>query len=377
MHLTEALKDADRIMSICNACRYCEGHCAVFPAMEKRLEFNPADLNYLANLCHNCGSCYHHCQYADPHEFDVNVPKTFSKVRTESYGEYAWPPVMKGIYKKNGYWVAGIGSAAVIGFTVLTSMIVGGAAFFSPNPEGFYGIMPHNVMAGIFGFVAIFALFALFMGIARFWSAIGLPSPLGLKRAEILQAIHDALTLKYMGGGNSDGCTYPDEKPSKWRRRFHHMTFYGFMLCFAATSAGTIMHYLAGLHAPYDFTSLPKILGSLGGIGLLIGPAGLLWLKGKADDRVKDENTTSMDIAFLVLLFMVSLTGFALVFLGGTSLLGLALTVHLGFVATFFLTVPYGKFTHGFYRLVALIAHAYEEKNGKALPVKTETKMAA
>ena len=27
-------------MTICNACRYCEGYCAVFPAMEKRLTFS-------------------------------------------------------------------------------------------------------------------------------------------------------------------------------------------------------------------------------------------------------------------------------------------------------------------------------------------------
>jgi hypothetical protein len=29
-----------RVLQICNACRYCEGFCAVFPAMTRRLEFN-------------------------------------------------------------------------------------------------------------------------------------------------------------------------------------------------------------------------------------------------------------------------------------------------------------------------------------------------
>ncbi len=50
-----------RQMQICNACRYCEGFCAVFPAMTRRLAFGKADVNYLANLCHNCGACYHAC----------------------------------------------------------------------------------------------------------------------------------------------------------------------------------------------------------------------------------------------------------------------------------------------------------------------------
>ena len=35
----QLLKDGERAMIICNACRYCEGFCAVFPAMERRLTF--------------------------------------------------------------------------------------------------------------------------------------------------------------------------------------------------------------------------------------------------------------------------------------------------------------------------------------------------
>ena len=37
--------------------------------------FNEGDVGYLSNLCHNCGACYHACQYAPPHEFGVNVPQ--------------------------------------------------------------------------------------------------------------------------------------------------------------------------------------------------------------------------------------------------------------------------------------------------------------
>ena len=66
-------------MTVCNACRYCEQYCPVFPAMEERLTFAAADLNYLANLCHNCGECLYACQYAPPHEFGINVPRTLAR----------------------------------------------------------------------------------------------------------------------------------------------------------------------------------------------------------------------------------------------------------------------------------------------------------
>src|SRR5690349_22533588 len=85
-----AVDEVARQMQICNACRYCESFCAVFPAMTRRLEFGVADVHYLANLCHNCGACLHACQYAPPHEFAVNVPRAMAQVRAKTYEHYAW-----------------------------------------------------------------------------------------------------------------------------------------------------------------------------------------------------------------------------------------------------------------------------------------------
>ena len=89
--LSAAESEVGRQMQICNACRYCEGFCAVFPAMTRRLEFGKADIHFLANLCHNCGACLHACQYAPPHEFAVNVPQAMAEVRGQTYVDYAWP----------------------------------------------------------------------------------------------------------------------------------------------------------------------------------------------------------------------------------------------------------------------------------------------
>ena len=122
MRTTEVMQDARRAMEICNACRYCEGFCAVFPAMELRREFSNGDLSYLANLCHNCRGCYYACQYAPPHPFGVNVPKTFAELRTESYEAYAWPRPLAALFHRNGLIVSlatAIGIAAVLILTTL------------------------------------------------------------------------------------------------------------------------------------------------------------------------------------------------------------------------------------------------------------------
>ena len=40
----DLIQHGQHVMTICNACRYCEGYCPVFPAMEERLTFANGDL---------------------------------------------------------------------------------------------------------------------------------------------------------------------------------------------------------------------------------------------------------------------------------------------------------------------------------------------
>jgi len=365
---TASAAEADRILTICNACRYCEGHCAVFPAMTQRLSFTPAELGYFANLCHNCGSCYHHCQYADPHEFDVNVPRTMAALRLDTYAAATWPRCLGRAFRNNGVWTAVVTALAVILFLLAAAVFIDPAVLFSRHGGNFYAVMPHNLMAGLFGLVALFVAVAIVLSMTRFWRLMDAPPLKEVGLGDVARAIHDAMTLKYLGGGADLGCTYPDEAPSQLRRLFHHFTFYGFLLCFAATSVGTLYHYGLGWAAPYNYLSLPKVLGVLGGIGLVIGPVGLIFLKRRAaNSPVYTDQTRQLDAGLLLLLLLAGGSGLALTALRGTDLLGLSLMVHLGLVMAFFLAMPYGKFIHGFYRLLALVAFALERRQGRRL----------
>ena len=354
--------EVQRQMTICNACRYCEGFCAVFPAMTRRLEFTQADIHYLANLCHNCGACLHACQYAAPHEFDVNIPKAMAKVRLDTYAEYAWPQVMGRLYQRNGLTLALASGGGLALFLCLTLMLMGN--LFTSIPGGnFYKIFPHNTLALMFGSVFGFAVFALTMGVRRFWRNVSpVAATLPLKTSAALEATANVAKLKYLDGGHGEGCNNADDKFTLWRRRFHHLTFYGFMLCFAATGVATLFHYLLKWSAPYPIFSLPVMLGIAGGIGLLIGPAGLLWLNLRRNPAHGDENQKPMDRGFIALLFLVSASGLALLALRETSALGLMLAIHLGLVMAFFLTMPYSKFAHGIFRSAALLKHAIEKR---------------
>lgn len=45
--------------------------------------------------------------------------------------------------------------------------------------------------------------------------------------------------------------------------------------------------------------------------------------------------------------------------------MAILLAIHLGVVMALFLTIPYGKFAHGFYRCAALLKWAIEKRRGK------------
>lgn len=356
--LTADEAEAARILQICNACRYCEGFCAVFPAMTRRLEFNKADINYMANLCHNCGACLHACQYAPPHDFQVNVPQTMAKVRAQTYQEFAWPRPLGALYKRNGLAVSLALAAALALFLVLVVAMTGSLRH-EPLAGNFYAIFPHNLLVAMFGSVFLFAVLALGIGVQRFWRQ-AVPGP--RSGEAVVEAAQNVLTLKYLDGGHGKGCNNEDDAFTQRRRVFHHFTFYGFLLCFTATSVATLYHYVFGWEAPYAYTSLPVVLGTLGGIGLLIGPAGLFWLNLRRHPLQGDREQRPMDLGFIALLFFISLTGLALLALRDTSWMGVLLAVHLGTVMALFLTMPYGKFAHGIYRSAALLKWNVEKR---------------
>jgi citrate/tricarballylate utilization protein len=366
--LSAAEAEVGRQMQICNACRYCEGFCAVFPAMTRRLDFGKADIHFLANLCHNCGACLHACQYAPPHEFAVNVPQAMAAVRGQTYSDYAWPPALGVLYRRNGLALA-LASAGGLALFLVLLLLARGSLLTPPLAGNFYAVFPHNTLVAMFGAVFAFAVVALAVGVRKFWRDV---SPGHATSGAVAEAAGSALSLEYLDGGHGQGCNESDDAFTLWRRRFHHATFYGFMLCFAATCVATLYHYVLGQPAPYAFTSLPVLLGTLGGIGLLVGPAGLLWLNLHRHSMHGDAVQKPMDRGFIALLLFTSLTGLALLVWRDTSAMALLLAIHLGVVMALFLTLPYGKFAHGVYRSAALLKYAVEKRQPNPIAAGSE-----
>jgi citrate/tricarballylate utilization protein len=354
--------EAARQFRICNACRYCEGYCAVFPAMELRRTFTRGDIAYLASLCHDCRACYYACMYAPPHPFAVNLPRTLAAVRAATYQRHTWPAVL-GLLHRSPAAAAAVAAGVTLLVTAWAAWLAGDRLFLAhTGPGAFYRVIPHWAMLvvglGLGGYwMAVWAVAGV-----RFWrEAAG--GTVRVHVRDLALASWDVFRLRWLGGAGA-GCTYPTERPSHGRRVFHGLVFYGFLAAFASTTSAAVYQQLLGELPPYPVVSLPVLLGSAGGVAMIAGCVGL-WRQKRLSDRVPAAaETVGSDYVFLFTLGMTNVTGMLTLVLRETPLMGTTLAVHLGFVAGLYVTAAHGKFVHAVYRVLALVRSRAEQRTG-------------
>jgi len=360
----ERVEHAQQMLAVCNACRYCEQFCPVFPAIERRTAFAEVDLHYLANLCHNCGECLYACQYAPPHEFGINVPRTLAQVRRRTYQEYCWPPALAASFERNSAATALALAAVCTALLWLGLFLADPGALWRPRGTAdFYAVVPHGVLVAVFGLAAAFALVALSVSLRQYWRDVTAMGKGTVRLSTWRRALADAVSLRHLHGGGVDCTTDLDER-TPWRRWAHHATSGGFALCLASTTVAALYH-AAGWEAPHAYASVPVVLGAAGGLGLVCGPLALLLLRARRDEALGDPSQRGLDQSLLVLLLITAATGLALLVLRHTAAMGPLLVLHLGAVLAFFVTIPYSKFVHGFYRVLSLVWSAHESTSSR------------
>ena len=360
--IKDPIEEANRQLVICNACRYCEGYCPVFQAIETRRDFKSGDVFYLAHLCHDCRACYYACMYTPPHEFAINIPRLLAETRIATYRRWSWPgPLARAFTNANiGATLAALIAATIV---IATAIFVTPSRLFAPHtgPGAFYQIIPYLAMV-------IPALALFFYGIAvwlhgavQFWSETGDKSQQGNPLRALVGAAGNALSLSYLKGGGP-GCYYPGQLPSGVRRTYHGLVFWGFLSALLSTTLAFIDEDFLHWMPPYPLASAPVIFGSLGGIALIVGTAGLLWFKPKSDPDPTGAGAKGLDYTFLFLLGVTSLTGMATLAFRATAGLGTLLTLHLATIAALFASAPYGKFVHFVYRSLAVLRFRMEQQ---------------
>ena len=335
--LTGVYGEAERQLTICNACRYCEGYCAVFPALELRRSLTEGDIVHLADLCHDCRDCLTACMYASPHEFAIDPPAALSAVRRDSYDRYL--PALP------GGRAATMAATAFGALAVLAVCALAGAG--SSRVEGSpYRVIAYPALVAAACVAIAWGAGMTVLAAARYWrDTSGRFTLRGLADALVAAA-----TLRNLRGGGAD-CSYPSDEPSPWRRRAHQLVAGGFLGCLASTAAAGISQDILGDQPPYPVLSVPVLLGIAGGAALTIGCGGLLAMKRRA----RPGAMTRRDYGFITALLVLAVTGLLTLILRDSGAFAPILVIHLCAVMASFAIFPYTKFVHAVYRFLALV----------------------
>jgi citrate/tricarballylate utilization protein len=357
--------ELDRQLSVCNACRYCEGFCAMFGAAQLRSVIGNSDAAYLSSLCHDCRMCFDACMFTPPHDFALNIPAVMSAARVETYARYAKPAIFARLLAtpRNAALAAVGAGIALTAIAIVLS--AGAAALWTPQlgPGAFYRVLPYLAMVVPALALVLFGIVAVTLAMRDYAHDIGGGAHF-VTASAVWTALREAVTLVYLKGGGA-GCY--DESRGSGRRRFYHgLVFWGVLADVAATSSAAVLQDFLHQLPPYPLWSVPVVLGTGGGIALAIGAAGLMLVKARSDARPAEPRMIALDGAFLGLLEVVALTGLALLAFRTTAAMGSLLAVHLGAVAGLFITAPYSKFVHFVYRLIALVKNAHEQTGGSS-----------
>jgi citrate/tricarballylate utilization protein len=349
--MDELFTEAQRQLTICNSCRYCEGYCAVFPALERRAVLETGDITQLANLCHDCRACFYACMYAPPHEFAVNPPEILSRVRVATYDGYVQPRHLPA-------WLRGRSALATAATGVTAALVVlialtGGINALASH-RGPYQVISYPALLVTVLLPCAWSAAVMLRAIARYWHDTHGPLRDLADWPALGKALVYAARLRYLRGGGGE-CSYRGENPSPARRRLHGAVFYGFAACSAATVSAAFMQDILGIAPPYPPLSVPVITGTAGGLAMMAGCAGLAVLKQHSDPA-----PGVADYSLLIGLGLLAASGMLTLLLRATPAYGVALVAHITTIVVCFGVAPYTRFVHVVYRFLAIVADNIE-----------------
>ena len=332
--------EAIRQMSICNACRYCEGYCAVWDAIEFKAVLNKGYISHLANLCHDCRDCFYACPYNAPdHEFKLNIPRVLGQVRVETYYANIRPKFMKFSLERPILFTSLSAFIAVILVMVYSSLL------FGLNK---ISTLPMTTIIPVSLFKPATMALYLYTLVIWSWEALSYWSEINegkrFTASGIMKGVYDAFFHRnFLGGGT--GCKVPWENNKYFRLTAHSLVFFGFIVALISIS------FYPNI---FGYVGIVYFLGSL---AISIGTVALIYIHIAEDRGSRSQKQSSLDYAFTVLLFFAGITGVLIPISTGTDWFNWNFLIHDALITVVFLIAPFSKFIHPVFRLISLIKY--------------------
>lgn len=299
-------------------------------------------------LCHQCNDCSAHCPRG------ANPGDVMAAIRNISFAHFA-PFRLGGLFTSKKYLPLLLAlPMALIGIAIAVASKEG---FMSITPIVFSNMMPVPAIDAVFLPAVGFAAVAAFIGITNIVKSFktgtpGISAQAGSMIPAAVQTVIGILKHEKMGKCEVNAP----------RTIAHRMLFYGFLALVATTTFVAIMYWINKLEVgvvaatPLDLTHPVKILGNIGALLAFIGIS-IIYKRRLTEDTKTVGKTGYYDSFFGTVLFWTVTTGILseIFRLMETATLAFGVYyVHLVFVFALLAYAPYTKFSHMFYRFMAL-----------------------
>jgi len=313
-------------------------------------------------LCYNCGDCSETCpQQAEP----ANL---VAAARCYAITHYA-PFKLGELFCRRPL----VGGAIAVLMVLFFGLVLANERqAMSPHALELFSFIPYDLIhnAGLVAMIGIGALAAL--TIVTMISRIARASHLTFRdflvgcRTSSPRAFWEAVVVESLAQKRyrKECETQEKQVPWWWSKWFvHAATMWGFLGLLFATALNFALD-IVGLKETGAFVPLwypTRLIGTLSGLLFMYGVTLLLYKRLRAVDKAHSYSRPS-DWIFLSLLWLSGATGFVIEFalyLPGAPAWGYwTFIFHVAVSMTLLLLLPFTKFAHSLYRMVALYAHA-------------------
>jgi ferredoxin len=313
-------------------------------------------------LCFNCGDCSETCpQQAEP----ANL---MAAARCYAISQYAPFKIGDPFFRKP--LLGGVLAALMVlavGLLLCSerqTMPTGDLKLFDFVPYAWI----HDLGLAAMALVGLLSVVTIFTMISRIAGINALPNahPAHGAGTRWLKALWDAVVVQSLGQKRYREDCESSKTVRAWYLRqwfVHAATMWGFMGLFLATALDYLLDII-GVKATGTFVPLwypTRLIGTLSGLLFMYGVSVLLYWRWRADDKAHSFSLPS-DWIFLALLWFSGMTGFIIeiaLYLPGAPRWGYWMFVlHVAVSITLLLLLPFTKFAHSLYRMVALYIHA-------------------
>ena len=309
-------------------------------------------------LCHHCNDCSTQCPRG---AYPGDVMKAVRKMLIQ---QYSWPSFLGKLVGTSSLMVV----ALAIPVLVVLALVYLNQGFSFPRPINYGQFIDYVYIQVIFTVALLFAVVSLVLSLRKYWERLQSSSVIevGSSRKPFIPSLIEGLSeiLPHT--------TFKECEANNIRYAAHLLTFWGMIGLFVTTAI--VAFNIDILHIAPPSRGGPgtvpiKILGNVSAVAFVLGLAIMLVRRLTAPDQTG--SSSYFDWFFLFTIFGAGATGLLTELARWSGSIGgayILYTIHLMFVLSLFLYLPFSKFAHLGYRTIA-IAWAKSAGRNLTLPV--------